>query len=95
MKTLRILAIVATLGATALAQEKVGFTPDDTIASVLTRQKDKRVELVLKSGEKLTGTIAGVGSKTVHVQALAGREFFDAVVAIDDISAVVIRTGGK
>ena len=84
---------ILTLAATSLAQSKVGFAPDDTAASVLKRQAGQRVELRLKSGEKLTGKVEAVGEKAVHISALTGQEFFDAVVILDDITAVIIRTG--
>jgi hypothetical protein len=95
MKTLRILALIATLTATALADGKAVFAPSDTIVSVLTRQVGQRVELRMNSGEKLAGKVEAVGIKTVHISSLAGQEFFDAVVALDQISAVIFRTGGK
>ena len=95
MKLLSILALMATLAATALADGKVGFTPADTVASVLTRQVGQRVELRMKSGEKLAGNVEAIGEKTVHLSTLTGQEFFDAVVVLDQISAVIIRTGGK
>ena len=91
---LKLLAILA-LATTALAEGKVGFAADDTAASVLKRQAGQRVELRLKSGEKIAGKVEAVGSKAVHLSALTGQDFFDAVVLLDDVSAVVIRTGGK
>ena len=95
MKTLRIFALLSTLAASAIADGKVGFTPADTVATVLARQVGQRVELRMNSGEKLAGKVEAVGEKTVHISSLAGQEFFDAVVAIKEISAVIIRTGGK
>jgi len=84
---------VLTLATTTLAQSKVGFVPDDTAASVLKRQAGQRVELRLKSGEKLWGKVEAVGEKAVHLSALTGQDFSDAVVLLDDVSAVIIRTG--
>ena len=95
MKLLSILALTATLATAALADGKVGFTSADTVASVLTRQVGQRVELRMKSGEKLVGKLEAVGEKTAHLSSLTGQEFFDAVVMLDQVSAVVIRTGGK
>ena len=79
----------------ALADGTVGFQAADTTASVLKRQAGQRVELRLKSGEKLGGKVEAVGDKAVHLSGVTGQEFFDAVVVLDDISAVLIRTGGK
>lgn len=95
MKTLRILALITTLTAAALADGGVGFEPADNAASVLKRHVGQSVELRLTSGDKLAGKVAAVGDKAVHLSALTGQEFYDAVVVLDDISAVVIRTGKK
>lgn len=91
---LTLLTILA-LTTAVLADAKVGFAPDDIAASVLKRQAGQRVELRLKSGEKITGKVEAVGEKAVHLSALTGQDFFDAVVLLEDVSAVVIRTGGK
>ncbi len=92
MKTLSLLALMTTLATATAADSKVGFTPDDTAATVLTRQVGQRVELQLRSGQKIAGKIEGVGKTAVHVSAVTGQEFFDAVVILEDISAVLIRT---
>lgn len=91
---LTLLSILA-LTTAVLAEAKVGFLNDDTAASVLKRQAGQRVELRLKSGEKIAGKVEAVGDKAVHLSALTGQDFFDAVVLLEDVSAIVIRTGGK
>ncbi len=95
MKSIQLLVLMSTLATAALADNKIGFAPADTVASVLQRQAGKLVELRLKSGDKISGKVEVVGDKAVHLAQLVGQEFYDAVVVIDDISAVVIRTGGK
>ena len=95
MKTLKILALTAALTVSALADGKVDFKPDDTAASLLKRQTGQRVEVRLKSGEKLSGKVEAVGEKAVHLSALTGQELFDAVIVLDDITAVLIRTAAK
>ena len=91
---INILAVLA-LATTAWAEGKAVFNPSDTVATAVSRQVGQRVELRLKSGDKLVGKLEAVGDKAVHLSALTGQEFFDAVVALDDISAVIVRTGGK
>lgn len=95
MKILCHLTLLCTFTATVLAQSKVGFEPGDTTAIVLKRQAGQRVEVRMKSGEKLAGKVEAVGEKSVHLSALTGQEFFDAVIVLDDISVVIVRTGGK
>jgi hypothetical protein len=93
LKAIHLLALVSALSFSTLAQSKVGFEAGDTPAKVLQRQTGQRVELRLKSGDKIAGKVETVGEKMVHLSALTGQEFFDAVVVLDDISAVVVRTG--
>lgn len=95
MKKLLILMLTATLTVSALADGKVDFKVDDTTASLLKRQTGQRVEVRLKSGEKLSGKVEAVGEKAVHLSALAGQELFDAVVVLDDITAVLVRVSTK
>jgi len=85
------IALTALLCAPAYAQAPE-LSASDTIASVLSAQKGKRVQVRLRSGEDLTGTVKSVTPKLVHLATLAGREFFDAVIALEAIEAVQIRT---
>jgi hypothetical protein len=40
----------------------------------------------------MTGQVRNVGNFTVHLGALAGKEFFDGVVDLGEVSALVVRT---
>jgi 16S rRNA U1498 N3-methylase RsmE len=95
MKTLQLLILSVAFATSAFADGKVDFKQDDTTATVLKRQEGQRVELRLKSGEKISGKVAAIGLKSVHLSALTGQEMFDAVINLDDISAVLIRTATK
>ena len=55
----------------------------------------KRVSVVLTTGPELAGVVTSVGDKVVHLSELTGREFFDAVVNLDQVGAVVIRTRAR
>jgi len=86
-----VLAALAFLCGTAFAQD-VAISPNDTTQSVLTAQKGKRVTVRLRSGQELTGTMRDSNGKVAVLGAITGREFFDAVVPLDAIEAVLIRT---
>lgn len=86
-----VLAIIA-IASTTFAEGPLEFKPADTVRTVLERQVGQRVEFRLKSGEKLVGKVEHVGAGTVHLSAITGMEFYDAVVLIDDVSAVLIKT---
>ena len=89
MRTL--LAALAFFCGAAFAQD-VAISPSDTTQSVLTAQKGKRVTVRLRSGQELTGTMRDTNGKVAVIASISGREFFDAVVPLDAIEAVLIRT---
>ena len=98
MRSSRALAVLALAVAvsvplfSASAQDaKLEVRSGDVVKTVLDRQMGKRVGLVLTTGPELTGVVTALGDHVVHISELSGREFFDAVVLLDRISAVVIR----
>ena len=68
---------------------------DDSIKAVLERQVGQSVEVRLKSGDKLAGKVAIVGDKVLHLSMLVGQEFYDAVIDVKDVSAIVVRVRRK
>lgn len=72
--------------------QSVNIAPTDSIQSVVSAQKGKRVTLRLRSGQELTGTLRTSTDRLVVIAELTGREFFDAVVPIEAIEAVIVRT---
>ena len=94
------LALVALVAAScppvAYAQDgKLEVRSADTVKSVLERQVGKRVSVVLGTGTELSGVVSSVGDKVVHLSELSGREFFDAVVSLEHVRAVVLRVRGR
>jgi len=62
-----------------------------TMKTLLTDSLGKRVVLRLESSEEMEGTVTMVGEHLVHISKLSRRDFFDAFVSIDRISAVIVR----
>ena len=90
------LLIAVSLSTPAAAQDaKLDVKSTDTVRTLLERNVGKRVSVVLTTGPELAGVVAVVGDKVVQLSRLSGREFFDAVVAIDHIGAVILRPDGK
>ena len=87
--------IAAVACSSLLAQEKVALQPNATVLSILQGNAGKSVELHLRSGEKVGGKVGQVTDNIVYLSHLTGAEFYDAFVDVKDISAVVIRAGGK
>ena len=65
---------------------------DDTLNTVLAAQKGNQVTVKLVSGDEMTGKAGEVTGKLLVLQALTGKEFYDAVINTDDIAAVIVRT---
>lgn len=86
------IAFLILAAAAAFAQGRVDFQASDTIRSVLERHTGQRVELRIEGSEKLTGKVEKVGDRNVYLSAIAGQEFYDAVVSLEEIAAVLIRT---
>ena len=94
-KLRRSLALAGALGLAALGgavAQNAGFAVggNDTLRTVLGRQIGKPVTLELVSGDELTGVVRSAGA-VVHLEQLAGKEFYDAAVDVDKVAAVVVR----
>ncbi|MDD2735077.1 MAG: hypothetical protein PHF56_14130 [Desulfuromonadaceae bacterium] len=91
-KLIAMLMLLVCLGTSSLACAE-GFTvkPGDTIQKLLEDQKGKRVTLRLQGNEELAGKVRKVTNELVQLGELSGREFFDAVVEVSRISAVIVR----
>lgn len=101
MKKYRILILVTLFFAAgnlmsftspAMAEEgKYELKANATMREVLAERTGKRTTLRMQSGEDIDGTVVLVGNGLVHISKLAGKDFYDAVVNIDRISAVIIK----
>jgi len=74
------------------AQEsKFELNKASTIKDILVERVGKRISVKLDGGEELEGIITGVGDHLVHISKLAKRDYFDALIRIDRINAVIFR----
>lgn len=64
----------------------------DTMAKQVSAQKGKKITVRLASGEELTGTVKESTPELVQLSELAGKEYFDAVIDVSKISAMMVRT---
>lgn len=67
----------------------------DSIPKILEDNKSKRVTVRLQGNDEMTGTVKMVTKDLVHLGELAGRDYFDAVIELNKISAVIVRTRTK
>lgn len=84
-------ALLALLAAPALAQSPLNEKGSmrDNLAALLAAKK--RVTVVLKNGERYQAPIGAVGDHLVVLTGPAEKEFFDVLVAIDEIAALEVR----
>jgi hypothetical protein len=61
------------------------------LGDVLAENTGKRVALKLVSGEEVEGTVTAVGKELVHVSRLSGKEYYDAVISLDKITAIRMK----
>src|SRR5258708_2637321 len=87
--------VAAVTCSSLLAQEKAALQPTATVAGILQSSTGKSVELHLRSGEKMGGKVTQVTDNIVHLSNLTGAEYFDAFIDMKDVSAALLRVGGK
>jgi hypothetical protein len=63
-----------------------------TLQQILAAQQGKRVTIRMGDGGELSGLVRQVNPSVLHLGELVGKEFFDAVVALDKVGAVIVRT---
>jgi len=91
-----LIALGVVLGLAGLASvvreaEAQQVIAGETIRTVLSQRLAKPVTLQLDSGEELTGLVRSVGDRVVQLEKLAGREFYDAYVDLEEVAAVIVR----
>jgi len=64
----------------------------DTVQAVLAAQKGAKVTVRVRSGQDITGTVREVNNHVVQLGAVTGKEYFDAVVPLEAVDAIFVRT---
>ena len=77
--------VAAVTCSSLLAQEKAALQPTATLAGILQGS----------TGKKMGGKVGQVTDNIVHLSNLTSNEYFDAFIDVKDVTAVVIRTGGR
>ena len=73
------------------AEEAVSYNVNGSMADNLKSLTGKRVVVTLDSGKSFGGIVKAVGDHLVHLEKLEGKEFFDALILIEDIGAIDTR----
>lgn len=86
MKTVLTAALAGCLCLCSFA----AMAKDGVLTNTLKQHSGKKVVVVLQSGTEISGKVASVGDALTLTE-LGGKEFYDAVIDLDDISAVQYR----
>lgn len=68
--------------------EEVKFNTAESFADNLKPYVGKDVIVHLRSGKTIQGYVKSVGNGLLHLEKLAGRDFYDALIRMEDISAI-------
>jgi hypothetical protein len=93
--TVAVLALGLIVSRGTHAEEALSVARGDGVRDVLTRQIGKSVTVRLRAGDEISGKAQIVGEHVVHLAQLAGRDFYDAVIRVDAIDAVLVRARGN
>jgi hypothetical protein len=84
--------MASTIATTAFSEENVfQFGKDKSLQTNLQQFKGKTIEIQLKTGGQLTGKLSEVGTQSILLKELRGKEYYDALIVIDDITAVIFK----
>jgi hypothetical protein len=73
------------------ALEGVGFDTAASLADNIKSFSGKDVFVHLRSGKTVQGYVKSVGNALIHLEKLSGRDFYDALIRIEDISAIEVK----
>ena len=71
--------------------EGMSYNVDLSLTDNLKTFVGKKVSVTLASGQTFTGIVKEVGNHLVHLEKLDGKDFFDALIRLENISAIEAR----
>jgi hypothetical protein len=71
--------------------EGVQFNTGASLSDNMKAFAGKDVYIHLRSGKTFQGYVKAVGNGLLHMEKLAGREFYDALIRFEDISAIEVK----
>jgi len=89
--TFLTLPVEVKAGASVVPIEGMSYNVNSSLAENLKSLIGKKVYVTLDSGVTFTGVVKEVGNHLIHLEKLAGKDFFDALIRIENISAIDAR----
>lgn len=69
----------------------MAYKTNSTMSENLKSLVGKKVNVTLASGNTFSGTVKVVGKGFLHLEKLEGKEYFDALIRLEEISAIDAR----
>jgi small nuclear ribonucleoprotein (snRNP)-like protein len=90
-----VLLTAAISFASPVTAETFKVDKNATVLTVLKNYQNKKATVKLVSGEELTGTVKAVHANVTHLTSISQKELYDAVIANENIVAVILRVRDK
>ena len=74
-----------------VAIEGISYSVNSSLADNLKSLIGKKVYVTLDSGKTFAGSVKEVGNHLMHLEKLDGKDYFDALIRIENISAIDTR----
>jgi hypothetical protein len=71
-----------------VAIEGMSYNVNSSLADNLKSLVGKKVFVTSVSGKTLSGFVKKVGNHLIHLEKLSGKDYFDALIRIENISAI-------
>ena len=88
-----IMVILLAISVQALAKQNIvavegaSFTINASMSQNLQSFIGKTITVTLDSGKVISGTVKSVGDHMLHLEKLSGKEYYDALIRIENIGA--------
>lgn len=89
--TFSFILFPAAAGAKSTPVKGMNYNANTSLAQNLKMLVGKTVSITLNSGQTFTGIIKAVGNNLVHLEKLVGKEYYDALIRIENIEAIDAR----
>ncbi|MCP4368094.1 MAG: hypothetical protein GY797_08315 [Deltaproteobacteria bacterium] len=74
--------------------EEISYNVNSSLEDNLKSLIGKKVYVALDSGQTFAGFVKEVGNQLIHLEKLDGKDYFDALLKIENISAIDTRFRG-
>ena len=86
-----VASTTALAGAKTVAIEGISYNVNSSLNENMAALIGKQVSVTLNSGKTFVGLVKAVGSHLVHLEKLDGKEYYDALIKMEDIGAIDTR----